>query len=239
MIYLSNNSYNVEVAKVFGVCSSVFLSCIHDEGYFHGSSSSTLSLTRQYVYDRTGLDDEKQKEVEVALSECGVLSVSPVQNNANKNYYIINEELLDRIVKSPAPEEVIASSKATQFVKKRRVEPVSKRKAYINDLKKKIKTDDPLIRQYLCDWIDSVYTNPKGFLSEKSLGDNEKYLFDYAKGDTDLAISILRVAIRSGWRNIEWAKNEYEEHNKDSVSNNFVSYDAIKSDGTDVSDEEF
>ena len=51
-------------------------------------TNNTVSISRAEIYARTGLNDDAQKDVELALQECGVISVKPLQNVPNKNYYI-------------------------------------------------------------------------------------------------------------------------------------------------------
>ena len=168
MIYLQLMNYNLDIAKVFGPCSAIFLSCLDMENAFHKrntNNDSSMSLTRAEIYERTALDDEKQHEIEIALQECGVLIVKPLKNIPNKNYYIINEEQLFKIMQSNNPTEIIGEEKSKQFIQKPRVEPINKRQSHIIQLKKRIKVDDPIIQTYLIDWIDAVYSNPKGFLS--------------------------------------------------------------------------
>lgn len=245
MIYLNSYSYNVGIAKIFGVCSSIFLTCLQDEYDLQLSNkklnlNNTMSISRQAIYDRTGLDDDKQKEVESSLIECGVLTVKPLQNVPNKNYYVLNTKQLDKIISAPEPIKVIENENAIPLIKKPRVEPQSKRKTMIANLKGRIKTESPIIRQYMCDWIDSVYVNPKGFMSPSSLNISEEELNTFTKGDEDKQIEILKIAIKNGWRDISWAIKRYVEQNgSDGISNNFVSYNDIKSDGTNVADEAF
>ena len=243
MIFLQIASYNVDVAKVFGVCSSVFLSCLdfefeHQKRNKQLNANNTVALSRAEIYSRTGLDDNKQIEIETALSECGVISTKPLQNVPNKSYYIVNVDQLKKIMESEDPEEVISNEGAKQFIKQPRVEPVSKRKTHIANLKKKIKPSSPIIDQYLCDWIDAVYTNPKGFLSPSGVEINQKELEAYTHND-DTKVEILKIAIKGGCRELSWAIDKYEEQTKAKATNSFVKYSDIKSTGSDEVHEVF
>lgn len=216
MLYLQINCYNIEVAKVFGVCTAVFLSCIDNEYQFQQrnksiSEDNTISLSRAEIYARTGLEDDKQIDVELALQECGVLVVKPLKNIPNKNYYNLNSEQLNKILTAENPSDVLGDEKAKQFTKQPRVEPISKRKNRILQLKKKIIVADPVVQQYMCDWIDAVYTNPKGFLSPKGVEIAQEELLAYAKGNQEKQIAILKIAIKGGLRDITWAIEQYEK----------------------------
>lgn len=243
MIFLQVASYNVDVAKVFGVCSSVFLSCLDFEFERQKrnnqlNANNTVAVSRAEIYARTGLDDDKQIDVENALVECGVISMKPLQNVPNKNYYIINQDQLKKIIESEDPETVIENKGAKQFIKQPRVEPVSKRQTHIAKLKKKIKPTSPIVDQYLCDWIDAVYTNPKGFLSPSGVEINQKELEAYTQNE-DTKIEILKIAIKGGCRELSWAINRYEDEVKPKATNSFVKYSDIASNGDDEVNEVF
>ena len=230
MMYLQTSSFNLDVAKVFGVCASVFLTCLDDEFKRQErsrtiSEDGSISLARAEIYARTALDDEAQVDVELALSECGILTVKPLKNIPNKHYYFFNEDILIKVMNSDDPSTVIGDEKAKQFTKKKRVEPISKRKNKIIQLKKKISIEDPVIQQYLCDWIDAVHTNPKGFLSPTGVTIAQEELLAYAKDNQEKQIAILKIAIKGGLRDLTWAIQRYEESNPDTSSTrNFMDY---------------
>jgi len=241
MIYLQTNSYNLNIAKVFGINASVFLSCLNVE-YERQirdralNANNTMAKSRAEIYARTALDDAKQNEVEVALTECGVLTTKPLQNVPNKNYYILNEEQLVKIMQAENPGEIIGEEKAKQFIKPTRVEPTSKRKTHIIALKKKINMEDPVIQQYFVDWIDAVYSNPKGFLSLSGVVMSQQELLAYTQ-DQDKQIAILKIAIKGGMRDMTWAIEQYEKQ-AGVGSRNFAKYEDIQADKADVSDDE-
>ena len=241
MIYLQLMNYNLDIAKVFGPCSAIFLSCLDMENAFHKrntNNDSSMSLTRAEIYERTALDDEKQHEIEIALQECGVLIVKPLKNIPNKNYYIINEEQLFKIMQSNNPTEIIGEEKSKQFIQKPRVEPINKRQSHIIQLKKRIKVDDPIIQTYLIDWIDAVYSNPKGFLSPTGIDIAQQELKAYSGDNQEKAINILKIAIKGGLRDLTWAIEQYESKSG-ANSNNFANYSDIKADINNASEEIF
>lgn len=216
MMFLQINSYNLDVAKVFGVYTAVFLSCLDNEFEYQSrahsiSEDKSISLSRAEIYERTALDDEQQADVELSLSQSGVLIVKPLKNIPNKNYYSINYEQLNKILLAEDPSKVLGEEKANQLIRKPRVEPISKRKNRILQLKKKITVQDPVIQQYLCDWIDAVYTNPKGFLSPTGVTIAQEELLAYAEDSQEKQIAILKIAIKGGLRDMTWAIQRYEE----------------------------
>lgn len=230
MMYLQTGSYNLDVAKVFGVEASVLLTCLDKEFDYQRrahsiSEDSSISLSRAEIYARTGLLDEVQIETEFGLQECGVLIVKPLKNIPNKNYYFFDNSKLVAIMSSEDPAAVLGAEKARQFTKQPRVEPISKRKNRIIQLKKKINVSDPVIQQYMCDWIDAVYNNPKGFLSPTAISIAQDELLNYCKDSQEKQIAILKIAIKGGLRDLTWAIQQYEESNANKEgSRNFMEY---------------
>lgn len=238
MLGLQIFGYNVDVAKIFGVCTSVFLSCIdieYDKQFRTNqlNANNTMSLSRSEIYERTGLDDEKQLDVELSLKECNVLITKPVKNVPNKNYYILDKEQLFKILNASNPSDVISSEKAKQFIHGKRVEPVSKRQTHITQLKKKVNVEDPVLQDYFIQWIDAVYSNPKGFLSPSGVVFAQQELLEYAKGNQAKQLDIIKIAIKGGMRDITWAIQDYEKINHIDTRN-FVNYSDIKADKNDV-----
>ena len=189
------------------------------------NNNNTMSMSRSEIYEQTGLSDEKQIEVETSLMACGIISVKPLQNVPNKNYYIINSTQLEKIVTSENPTEVLSSAVAGQFLQKKRVEPVSKRQTHISQLKKYVKVEDPVIQDYFIQWIDAVYSNPKGFLSTSGVTFAQQELLAYTQ-EQEKQINILKIAIKGGMRDMTWAIQKYEE-TSGTGSRNFAKYTDI------------
>ena len=235
---LNSFSYNTDIAKVFGVGPSVFLTCLsleYNSQLFSKSlnANDTMSLSRARIYEITGLDDEEQIDIELSLKECGVINIKPLQNVPNKNYYILNNDQLNKILESGDPKQVIDSEKANQFIKGKRVEPTSKRKTHIIQLKKKVNLEDPVLQDYFIQWIDAVYSNPKGFLSPKGVEIAQEELMAYAKNSQEKQISIMRIAIKNGMRDITWAIQRYEDQ-EGVNSRNFSNYNDSKATEDDI-----
>ena len=239
MIYLQNNSYNVSVAKVFGILTAVFLGCIDNERA-HQSRTGTLtekgflSLTRKEIYERTGMEDKKQEEVENSLKECGVLIVKHVTNASNKLYYLIDEEKLQQIMTVGDPSEVIGQLLAKEHLQEMRVDQPSKRQDHINMLKRKVNCTDPVVQQYMVDWIDTIYSSPRGYLSSTGVILNMQILENYAPNDPSTQIAILKIAIVGGLKDFSWAIERYEKQNNiDGI--NFCKYENISVGATGLS----
>lgn len=227
MIFLQTYSYNIQVAKVFGVQSAVYLKCIEDElcnEQLAGTlgENNTISLSRAEIYNRTALDDTKQMDVELSLTEVGVIVVRPFKNIPNKNYYIFNAEQFTKIMTAEDPSEILGNEKAKQFIQQTRVEPPTKRQSRINGLKKKITVEDQVVKSYMCDWIDSVFSK-NGFLSPTGVTIAQEELLEYTKGNQAKQIAILKIAIKDCLRDLTWAIERYEKQNP-TGTRNFMEY---------------
>lgn len=216
----NNMTYNLKMATIFGVCSAIFLSLLIDtkeENLYQLVDEKYFMLSRQTIYDYTGLDDLKQLEVEDNLKECNLIEVLPVKNNSDKFYYSLDENLLQKFLEAKSTEDakklLTKSARKKSLISVPRTTPPSKRALYIDNLKKSIKEEDVLLREDYLNWIDSVYGNPKGYLSVSSIQQCIKTLNEFSKGNKQLERDIVKIAIKNGWRNIDWAIQEYKDKN--------------------------
>lgn len=246
MISYKTCSYNLKIAEIFGIHSAVFIDCIIFERDYQkrvkNDFDNIIALSSDEIYARTALSLDKLHDVEQSLSDCGVISIKPFQKIKNKSYYILNDDQLDRILTASSPNNEIMQLSPIAFNKKTNInkaKTLNKKDSHIIALKRSIDIEDELIHQYLCDWIDAVYTNPKGFLSNSSLKIAISELFSYAPNDQEKQIAILQIAIKGGLRDMTWAISKYEQINNVKNLNNFVSYNSIKSKGDNVINEEF
>lgn len=227
-------SYDVEIAKVFGVNSAVFLSYL-----ILAETFGTLDLERDRILFVTGMEEDKQKDVESLLLECGVISMKEFRGNETKNHYALNHERLEKILSAKTPSQMIFESDRIEYTPKQKspVNRVTKEQKHIDTLKMAVKIDDPMLQSRFCDWIDSVYASEKGFLTVASLKIAEQELLAYSPNN-DTRLAIMKIAIKNGYRDLTWAIKAYET----SVGNTgitFVKYNDIKSDGSQTVDEVF
>lgn len=233
MSFLHIRGYSVDVAKTFGIMSAIFLSCINDKIFYDATDCSTTktALTRCDIYNMTGMSDSTQVDVESSLSSAGVLSVQPFKNVKGKSYYAINYKKMYEIMNTPKLSDVLVEDKVVQAKK-----TVNTRANQIKTLKGKCVVDDEAERQLLCDWIDSVYANPKGFISPQSVKITIESL---SKFTIDDRVSILKIAIANSWKDISWAVDRFNKQSAKRDDYRFCDYESIKYDGTEISKEEF
>ena len=159
------------------------------------------------------MDDLKQMEVEDSLRECQLIEVKPVKNSNIKFYYSLDEELLLKFLQTQSNEDakklLTKSAQKKSLILVPRTEIPSKRSTYINSLKKSIEESDVILKDLYFDWIDAVYANPKGFLSQSGIKEMRKTLSDFTS-DKKVEKEIIKIAIKNGYRNLDWAINEYQ-----------------------------
>lgn len=212
MISFNTFCYNVGFAKRFGVICAVLVNYIDNEysvAYTTGAlkSDGRMLVDRKEISYRTGaLVDEIVKAEEV-LTKLGVLDVLPCKNSAEgKMYYIYRRDTLiqgiDRAESVNPVENILQSVQSTD---KRHTVP--KRVKEMTSLKSMVQETDESIKQYWCDWIDSVYG--RGFnMTPVALNIS----VDELRGKSNEAKeAILRIAIRKGCKDIAYAISEYDK----------------------------
>ena len=218
MNFLQTNSYCVEVAKLFGVKSAVFLSYLW-QNIAHEEKSEDVVMCRKDVLNCTGLDESDQRAVESALSDSGVLVVKPFRGTSEKCYYTFNQKKFDSI---QIPTGFFPFESEPAVPKEKKVARKTSRQIMVNVLKSSIEVGDEVLQQYLCDWIDAVYANPKNCLTKQALQINIDELMKISNEND--RIEILRIAIKRSWRDMQWAIDDYYK-NRSSIDSNWKPYD--------------
>lgn len=226
MDILQTNSYNVVVAKVLGVKSALFLTCLSFD-------DSEIALSRDIIYNRTGLKDVEQIEVEKSLTSSDVISIRNFRGDDSKHYYKLNSSSLRDVL---SYKDLFAPVQESSSATKKTVSRKPKRLIEADSLKSSLRVDSPMLRQYLCDWIDAVYTNPKNCLTKQGI---QMQLEDLNKVtvNEDLQIEIIRIAIKRCLRDLNWAIQEWQ---KDSHTEKcFSSYESTRATRIQIENGEF
>ena len=223
----NNMSYNVKLAKLFGLYSSVYLNLLIDCHF--QKDDEYIKLSRDDIYNLTGIAEEMQEEAEKNLISYNLIEVSKLRNSSSKNYYKLNTDLLTKILTSSSDEIEEELSKTVEAFKRATKPPksVSKRACVIINLKKAIKTTDSVARAALEDWIDAIYKK-LGYLAKAGV----EYMEDELSKASNKKITVFRelckTAARVVYKEPKWVLVKYEEANgKSSLILNNVSQDDI------------
>lgn len=209
-----SHSYNIELAKKYGVKASILLS------YVFSVRTATLSdkevlLNREQIRNATGLSASEQKEAEDILYQNHILTLKQFTGKADGNYYIINPlQIVERddsqnISNMFLPKAMEVAEQESHVSKED-----LKRESIKRNLKNSIQISDESLRQYVYMWIDTIYEKPNGFLSKTAV---ELAMQDLSNFSTDVStrVEILKIAIKLGYKDIKWAINSYQRTNKD------------------------
>lgn len=231
---LVNVIYNLKIANIFNINTAILLSYICNL-----SSSEEVTISREDVFKHTGLEEKAQIDSEFILVKSNLILVKEFKNNKNKYYCKVNKDLLNKVMISDNVKEVLAVDNIEQLIRTPKPK-IDKKELLKNNLKKRIKVPDPVIQTYFIQWIDSVYENPKGFLTSGSVDIAQKELNDFSKGNQKIQIDVLKIAIKGGLRDLTWAIQRYKEINTTSKAPiHFNDYNSIKSSDDNIGGEEY
>lgn len=243
---LKTNSYIIDYAKSFGPISAIFINLLSN--YNSQLENGDIVLSRQEIYNYTGLNDSDQMRAESFLTKIGIIKVKSFKGNDLKNHYFLDESKVDALKEKTLDNlstmfgfdamSLSTSDKNTKNVFTERQKKESKKDQLIKSLKSSINVEDSVLRQYLCDWIDSVIERGNT-LTRSAVKLNIENLKNFTT-DPELAIKVLKIAIINGWRDLYWAIEKVKPIKKSSVSgNNFANYSDIKGTKNNLMDEAF
>lgn len=229
---ISTCSYSVDIAKILGPLSAIFLSILNSRQLVQGGDY--IDLSRDDIYNLSGIDIDKQLSIENNLVNLKILIVKPFRGSSNKNHYLINYSKLNSIDIDNV--NVQQSFVELDIMKSKPCKKIDKKTQHLNRLKNSINVDDEVLRQNLCDWIDSVIEKG-GYLTVPSIRINIDELNKFTN-DLDKKISIIKIATKNCWRDLSWATDKYEKQFNDS-GNNFAKYSEIKASSDGLINEAF
>lgn len=236
------NSYFVDIAKKIGILPSILLTYIDS---IKREDDGRIIQSREDIFNNIGMSSKEQEDSEICLSSFGIMESVKFKGNPQKLYYSINEKQLQNILDSEDVSEVCGDDIFMQLCPTPPKKEANKRDKSISSLKETAvrycsgKCSD-VLSQYLCDWVDSVYANPKGFLTSQSIKCNIDDLFSFTDSE-DIRIEIIRIAIKNGHRDIKWSIDSYEkDKSKKHIDMDiFGSYDSLRAKEEDSSSEVF
>ena len=240
MNLLKTASFNVEIAKRFGLFSAALISYISGEYALATKNewlnkNGTFSIRRSDIYEAIGMTNDEQMAVEASLGKAGILEVLPFKDEVDRVYYRFNEsvvyKVLGQVPVQSAP-TMIANSIDSQTVKSKRITAAEKS---MNEAKRAIKEEDESLRQMWCDWIDAVYAR-HFTLTVAAVTINEKQLSTYDRAKKE---EILQNAIKNGYRDISWSIKACN-NSGDTIPKNWKSYESMQpNSNTEISKESF
>lgn len=190
--------YNITLAQKLGLECAIYISCLLN--YSHQvEKSDYFEIDRKFIENKTTLDTSKQKQLDSVLIQLGFISL----HEENKKLIKLDTSILMSIFK----DEENSSVKEFLPVKVKRK---TKADAIKVELRSYIKSTNSELRDAYSDWIDAVFAR-QGWMSKKSVISGQELIDTYSNRNLDLALEILNIASIGGYRDIQWAINDYEK----------------------------
>ena len=213
-------TFNSKIANMFGLECSIYISeilNISNKALVKNKlKDNHFKLDREYLKNRTTLDIDCQKDIEKKLKDIGLVDI------AENDYIKFDVTLLASILTSPDEKLIDNITKLSKI--KTKVPKKTKQQAIIDNLKSSINVANVELKQAYCDWIDGVYANPKGFLSARAIKIAQDTVDKFADHDLDKALQLINIATVNGYRDMNWAIEQYRKNYKVcyNVSNNSI-----------------
>ena len=200
-------SYNVEVAKIFGLYSAVYLNALieinekairkdklYDEHFL---------IDRKYITERTTLTISQQKSIEKDLE-----SVDIIHKN-NDDCIKVNVDVLTGLIMTS--DESIKED--LSYLRNAKKDKEIKSASILNAVKQHINPNYPEdMKQAYREWLD-VIQNKMGFVSKQMVLEAQKCVDKEANHDVDTALQIIHIASANGWKDMNYAVQVYKQRN--------------------------
>jgi len=223
---LSQNNYcrfNTAIAKIIGLHAAIYLEALLDINYkaiqknkirvvvntASDSENDTQEtqqffvIDRKYVEAKTTIDAAEQFSLDEKLMELDIIKKEQVDSNE----LCIDIQTLTGLVMN-SDEKL--TKKIAKLASKCNVNK-TKRECISDNLKAQIKIQNPQLAEAYREWIDSIMSNPRAFLSTQALQIAQKDVDSFANHNLDVALEILKIATLNGWKDMTWAINRYRQ----------------------------
>lgn len=204
----SNNvTYNIKLAQIIGLHPAIYLSQLLDinkKAIKKGTlEDNYLVIDRKYITDRTTLDEAEQDKIDQKFIEIGLIE------KKNSNSIIID---LSRLLSILCCEDDFVIEDLNKIFKKT-TKRVSKQEAIVENLKQNIETTNEELRAAYCDWIDAVYSK-QNWMSKKAVQLGQEIVDKFSNHDLDIALKVIDIATVNGYRDMNWAVENYKKNFK-------------------------
>lgn len=208
-------SFNIEVAKVFGLASAVYISEIIninekalrknkvEEGYF--------VVDRDYVTSRTTLKADEQYNIDNQFNSLKIIEI----DTNNKNRITLNIETLTSVLLTD--DEKLIKELHTVVSPKRR----TKKQVITDNLKDSIKTTNTELRNAYCEWIDAVMQSKS--LTKSAVKQAENFIENLNCRNLDAALYIINYSAAHAYIDLQWGLQNYNQLYHTNIQLNTVS----------------
>ena len=205
LLSMSNyGNYNIKLANILGLESAVYINellNINEKALRKNKiSDNFFTLDREYIKSRTTLSLETQLELDDKLMRLGILE------HSDENTISINITVMTSILMDPSEELMKTITKVTKSKSGKR----TKGQAICDNLKSNIVTSNEELIAAYSEWIDAVYAKD-GWMSKKAVVCAQQTIDEFANRNLDVALEVLKIATINGYRDINYAINNFKK----------------------------
>ena len=194
-------SYNINLANILGLQPAIYVSeliNIHRKAVEKKKlENNQFRVDRKYITKRTTITLEDQKSIDSKLNEINLITCTPDSDLISINYDMLTSLLLNK-------DEKIVEDVVKPIKKKR----TTRQETILSNLKLNILTTNEELQEAYSDWIDTIFFK-QGWLSKKAIIDAQRVVDENANSDLDVALKIIEIADKNGYRDMSWAVNKY------------------------------
>ena len=218
---LQTYSYSVDIAKVYGVATAIYLNYALSQG-----AEQKITINREEMRTVTGLGISSQEKIEQALAAHGLIATK-AQRNGDKVHIHLNIGKIENILDGSSLERLQRADEYSATVAKAK----DKKSSIVNSLCKHITIENKELERLLHRWVETVIATGKPL----SVPQVEQAQARIEREAPDFAKAVLEKAISVGWKDMDACIEECRKR-KNADAHSFT---VEKSDGTGVVDEEF
>ncbi len=202
---------NMDAIRIFGLNTATYcaeLLNVYKKAHIKNKliDNNYFKIDRKFMFERTSLSVEDQLKSDANLMKVDIIS----KHEEDPDIIKFDFHLFASIISSEDSKLVEEISKKVNIKSPRGVK-ASQRQIIINSLKNSIPYTNYELITAMRDWVDSIFANPKAYMSKKTIENFKKCLDEYCKGDLDLALNIIHIATTQSYRDCQWAINIYEK----------------------------
>ena len=201
--------FNIKLAHLLGLHTAIYLSeilSINEKAVRKGRCvEGSYIVDRDYIESRTTLTPDEQLNIDAKLKSLGILDFADnIPNQLTLNITMLTTMLMEdnERLRSTVDEVNRVISKAPKK---------DKRQSIFYALKRGLDCSNDELRTALCDWIDGVAANPRGFLTKKTVNIFREKVDEFAQHNLDVALGVIQIATVHGYADATWAIKKYKE----------------------------
>lgn len=200
-------SFNINIAKAMGLNYAIYISELLNISNKATAKKKLLDgkfkVDRDYIANRTTIKSAEQLKMDEKLYDLGIID----RDSSNNDVIAIDVDVIASMISGEDTKQLRKVSKLVKLPKT----TMTKAEAIAENLKKAATHRNAEIQLALQGWVDSVLSRPNGFLSKPTIEIFKDTVDDFANGDLDLALAVIRVATINGWRDADWAIDKIKQ----------------------------